>query len=306
MMAFLARRILQLIPVLWGVGTLVFFLLHLVPGDPIDIMLGENAMPANKEALRKSLNLDLPLSKQYVLFWKSAVQGNLGESFLAKKPVKDMIWERLSATFSLALVTLAWAILVSIPLGVISAAWKNSIFDRLVLLFTILGVSFPTFWIGPLFMLLFSVHLGWFPVSEKTGASSYFLPSLTLGLGLAAILTRMTRTTMAEVLSHEYITTARSKGLSSTSIYMKHALKNALIPIITLIGLQLGSLLAGAVITETIFDWPGLGELVYRGIQSRDFPVVQGCVLVIAFTYVFANTLADLAYSIANPRIALK
>lgn len=306
MPAFLLRRLAQLLPVLWGVGTLVFLLLHFVPGDPVEIMLGENALPASKETLRKNLGLDRPLPEQYLHFWGSVARGDLGTSLTSRKPVSSLIAERLPGTFALAAAALAWAIAVAIPLGVAAAAFRRSAFDRAVLLFSILGVSMPSFWVGPLLMLLFSVHLGWLPVSEREGFASYILPALTLGLGLTAILTRMTRATMVEALTQDYITTARSKGLGWAAVHMKHALKNALIPVITLLGLQLGSLLAGAVITETIFDWPGVGELIFRGIQSRDFPLVQGCVLVIATTYLLANTLADIAYSAANPRIELK
>ena len=306
MPAFLLRRLAQLLPVLWGVGTLVFLLLHLVPGDPVEIMLGENALPASKETLRRNLGLDRPLAEQYLHFWGSVVKGDLGTSLTSRKPVTSLLAERLPGTFALAASALAWAILVAIPLGVTAAAFRRSLFDRAVLLFSILGVSMPSFWVGPLLMLFFSVHLGWLPVSEREGFASYILPSLTLGLGLTAILTRMTRATMVEALTQDYITTAKAKGLGWAGVHMKHALKNALIPVITLLGLQLGSLLAGAVITETIFDWPGVGELIFRGIQSRDFPLVQGCVLVIATTYLLANTLADIAYSVANPRIELK
>lgn len=306
MLPFVLKRLLHLIPVLWGVGTLVFLLLHLVPGDPVDIMLGENALPANKDALRASLHLDKPLLEQYGIFWKSVVKGDLGVSFLSKKPVASLIAERVPATFTLALTALLWAVTLALPLGVIAASFRRTFIDKFVLFYSILGVSMPNFWFGPLITLFFAVKLGWFPVSEREGFASYVLPSFTLGLGLSAILTRMTRASMADALSQDFVTTAKSKGLSWHSVHMKHALKNALIPVITLLGLQLGGLLAGAVITETIFDWPGIGELVYRGIQSRDFPVVQGCVLVIATTYVFANTLADIAYSLANPRIELK
>jgi len=306
MLPFITRRFLHLIPVLWGVGTLVFFLLHLVPGDPVEIMLGENAMQSSKDALRASLRLDRPLSEQYLGFWADIAKGDLGESLISRRPVADLIAERIPATLSLTAVTLLWVTLFAIPLGVLAAAFRRTMIDRAVLLYSILGVSMPSFWVGPLLMLFFSVKLGWLPVSERDGAASYILPSLTLGLGLSAILARMTRSTMAEALTQDYITTAKSKGLSPIAVNMKHALKNALIPVITILGLQLGGLLAGALITETIFDWPGIGELVYRAIQSRDFPLVQGCVLVIAFTYVVVNSLADLAYTLANPRIVLK
>jgi len=303
---FLAKRALQLIPVIWGVGTLVFLLLHLVPGDPVDIMLGENAVLANKEALRASLNLDKPIGEQYVIFWKNALTGKLGTSFISRRPVEEMIAERAPSTFTLALLALLWAVAIALPLGVLAAAFRDSLLDRAVLFLSIFGVAMPSFWLGPLLMLFFSVHLGWLPVTGKGGAPNYVLPAITLGLGLACVLTRMVRATMAEALRQDYVTTARSKGLGWSTVHLKHALKNALIPVITILGLQLGHLLAGTVITETLFDWPGVGELVYRGIQSRDFPVVQGCVLMIAATYVAANTLADMAYTFANPRIELK
>lgn len=306
MAVFLAKRALQLIPVIWGVGTLVFLLLHFVPGDPVDIMLGETAQQANREALRAQLNLDKPVAEQYVLFWKGVATGTLGTGFISKRPVGSLIADRFPATFKLTIASLFWALLLALPLGVLSAVFRDSLLDRAVLMVTILGVAMPNFWLGPLLMLLFAVELGWVPVSGPGGLANFVLPSLTLGLGLACVLTRMIRATMAETLRQDYITTARSKGLSGRSVVLKHALKNALIPVITILGLQLGNLLTGTVITETIFDWPGIGELVYRGIQSRDFPVVQGCVLVIAATYVAANTLADVAYTYANPRIELK
>jgi peptide/nickel transport system permease protein len=280
--------------------------LHLVPGDPVEIMLGENALPTAKESLRASLKLDRPLPEQYLSFWAGVLRGDLGESLISRKPVSSLIAERIPATFSLTVVALAWAVAISIPLGVIAAAFRRRFIDRAALLYSVLGVSVPNFWIGPLLVMIFSLKLGWLPVSERDGFASYILPALTLGLSLSAVLTRMTRATMAEVLTQDYITTARSKGLRPATIYLKHALKNALIPVITLLALQLGGLLAGALITETIFDWPGLGELVFRAIQSRDFPLVQGCVLVIAFVYVTVNTFADIAYTFVNPRIELK
>lgn len=306
MIVFLARRFLQLIPVLWGVATLVFFLIHMVPGDPVDIMLGDSALPASRELLREQLNLDKPLMEQYFVYWQGLLQGDLGVSLLSRRPVIDSIVERLPATLELALLSIFVAIVVAIPIGVLSAVLKYSWFDRASIGFSLIGVSMPNFWLGPLLVLLFSIHLGWFPVSERTDLSSYVLPALTLGLSLAAILSRMTRASLLDVLSQDYIQTAKSKGLSDFLVYMKHGLKNGLIPVITILGLQLGSLMAGTVITETIFDWPGIGELLFRGIQSRDYPLVQGCVLVIACAYVFANTLADIAYSIANPRIRLE
>lgn len=306
MITFFGKRILQLIPVLWGVGTIVFLMLHFVPGDPVEIMLGEHALPASKEKLRSDLGLDLPLHTQYIQFWSNILKGNLGNSLLSKEPVSKLILERIPATFLLTCFSLLWAATLAIPLGVLAAAKKGTAIDKSALLFSIFGVCVPNFWLGPILVYVFSVKLGWLPVSERDGFLSYILPSFTLGLGLCAVLTRMTRASMNETLSQDYIVTAKSKGLSPRVIYLKHALKNALIPIITILGLQLGGLLAGALITETIFDWPGLGELIFRAIQSRDFPLVQGCVLVIASVYVIVNSIADICYSLANPRIPIQ
>ena len=306
MIVFLGKRIIQLIPVMWGVATLVFFLIHFVPGDPIDIMLGDSALPASREILRKQLNLDKPLLVQYKDYWINLVQGDLGQSLLSRRSVTTLIIERLPATIELAVLGVFVAIILAIPIGVLCAVWKGTVFDRVTMALSLLGVSMPNFWLGPLLVLLFSIELNIFPVSERTGFSSYVLPAFTLGLSMAAILSRLTRASMLDVLSQDYITTARSKGLSNTIVYMKHALRNSLIPVITILGLQLGALLAGTVITETIFDWPGIGELLYRAIQSRDYPLVQGCVLTIAITFVMANTLADIAYTVVNPRIKLE
>lgn len=306
MSLFLIRRILLSLPVIWGAGTLVFLLLHAVPGDPVDLMLGESALPANREQLRLELHLDRPLVEQYLLFWKNAASGHLGNSIVLKKPVAALIAERIPGTVSLALLALASALLVGIPLGVVSAALKGSWFDRSLLFLSTAAFSIPNFWLGPLLMMGFSLHLGWFPVSERAGLSSYALPTATLSISMAAVLLRITRTSMLDVLRQTYITAAEAKGVGSVRLWFRHALKNALIPVISVVGLQLGGLLGGVVITETIFDWPGLGELLFRGIQGRDYPLVQSCVLLIATTYVMVNTLTDLAYRWANPRTELE
>lgn len=306
MITFLTRRFLQLIPVLWGVATIVFFLLHLVPGDPVDIMLGESALSTSKEALRQQLRLDQPLWEQYVHYWRGLIRGDLGTSLLSKRPVAELIQERLPATIQLALLALLLAVSLAIPLGIVSAIHKHHWTDRLIMLFTLVGISMPSFWFGTLLVFVFAVHLNILPVSERSGFDSFILPVATLGISMTAILCRMTRASMLDVLGNDYIQTARAKGLSEFAVLTKHALKNSIVPVITIVGLQLGSLLSGAVITETIFDWPGLGELLYRGIQARDYPLVQGCVLVVACAYVGANTLADIAYSIANPKVRLE
>ena len=305
MVSFLVKRMALMLPVLWGVGSLVFLFIHLIPGDPIEIMLGENALSANKTALREKLHLNDPLLKQYTEFWKSIAHFELGESIITKKKVSSLILARYTNTLSLAFCSLLLALSISLPLGVLAAVKRNTFLDHLISFGSLAGISLPSFWFGTLLMLFFSVKLDWLPVSEKESWLSYILPSCTLGVSLAAILTRITRNNMLEVLSQDYITTARSKGISENTVRFKHALKNALIPIITIIGLHLGSLLAGAVITETIFDWPGLGELLYRGIQSRDYPLVQACVPVIASTYVLGNTVTDIAHGIANPKLKI-
>lgn len=306
MLLFLGKRFLQLLPVLWGVATLVFFLLHFIPGDPVDIMLGEAALPVNKMNLRNKLHLNESIPKQYLLYLQSITAGDLGESLLSQKKVSSLIAERYSNTLQLAFLAVLLAIFIAIPLGVISAIYKKTFIDYSISLITLGGISIPGFWLGTLLILFFSVKLGWLPVSEKESWQSYLLPTITLGISLAAILTRITRNNLLEILNQDYIVTARSKGLKENIIYFKHALKNALIPVITIVALQLGALLAGTVVTETIFDWPGIGELLYRGIQSRDYPLVQGCVLVIAITYVLANTIADIAYTLANPKLNLE
>jgi peptide/nickel transport system permease protein len=306
MIVLFVRRVFEAIPVLWGAGTLVFFLIHAVPGDPVDLMIGESAQPANREALRASLNLDKPMLTQYAIFWRGVVTGNFGQSFQSRRPVSELIAERLPATAALAILSLLVAVLVAIPLGVLSAKKHGHFLDQFLLFATTLGVSFPNFWLGPLLVLLFSVQLGLLPVSEMQGPLSFILPMLTLGISLASVLIRMTRAAMLEVLRQNYINVAAAQGIGETSLLFKHALRNALIPVITVIGLQLGGLLSGTVITETIFDWPGIGELLFRGIQSRDYPLVQGCVLVISCVYVFANLLADVGYQLANPRLREK
>ena len=306
MAVFIVKRILQLIPVMWGVATLVFFLLHFIPGDPVDIMLGESALPASRDLLRSQLNLDKPILEQYLHYWEGIFTGDMGSSLQSQQPVLQAIADRLPATMELALLSMIMAILISIPIGVLSAIWKKSLFDRLAMTSSLIGVAMPNFWFATLLVLVFSVHLGIFPVSERSDFSSYILPAFTLGFSMAAILSRLTRASLLEVLSQDYIVTARSKGLSNFIVYMKHALRNALIPVITILALQFGSVMTGTVITETIFDWPGIGELLYRAIQSRDYPLVQGCVLVIAFMFVFVNAIADIAYNVIDPKVKLE
>ncbi|MBF0525015.1 MAG: ABC transporter permease, partial [Deltaproteobacteria bacterium] len=284
--SYIARRLLLLIPTMLGVVTLVFSLRPLIPGDPIDYMLGEQAQPADRMSLIKEFHLDLPIHRQYLIYLGEVITGDLGQSIHTRKPVINMIMERFPATLMLTLGAIAISICIAIPAGVLSAVKRGSFIDYGAMFFALLGVAMPNFWLGPLLILLFSINLGWLPVSGTGGLSHMILPAMTLGTSMAAILTRMTRSSMLEVIKEDFITTARAKGLQELTVLMKHALRNALIPIITLIGLQFGGLLAGSIITETIFSWPGIGTLIITAINSRDFPVLQGCVMAISLSYV--------------------
>ena len=300
---YILKRLILFFPVIFGVVTLVFFLIHLMPGDPVEVMLGETALSSEKEDLIKSLGLDKGIGEQYLIFLKNAGKGDLGKSVHTKRPVLETVIERYPATLELTIAALIIAILISIPAGIISAVKKDSFVDRGFMLFALLGVSIPNFWLGPLLIILFSIQLGWLPVAGRESIYHLILPAITLGMGMSAILSRMTRASMLEVLNKEYIITARAKGLSSAVVIMKHAFRNALIPVVTVIGLQFGALLAGAVITETIFSWPGIGRLMIQGIYTRDYPLVQGCILIIALSYVLINLITDILYSYIDPRI---
>ena len=302
---FLLRRLLLLIPVLWGVATLVFLLLHFIPGDPVDLMLGDSALGTDREILRDQLGLNDPLIVQYLRYFGDLLQGDWGTSLFSKKPVFEEIMERVPATMELMLGAMVVTILVAMPLGLIAAVNKGTWIDQGAMIFSLLGVSIPNFWLGPMLILLFSIHFDLLPVNERGGLEHLILPALTLGTSLASILARITRSSVVETLQAEYIRTARSKGISELRILFRHALRNALIPIVTVIGLQVGVLLSGAIITEAIFDWPGLGNLLISAINSRNYPLVQGCVLFIAGSYVMVNLVIDLLYAYLDPRIRL-
>ena len=302
---FLLRRLLLLIPVLWGVATLVFLLLHFIPGDPVDLMLGDSALGTDRETLRDQLGLNEPLIVQYLRYFGDLLQGDWGTSLFSKKPVFEEIMERVPATMELMFGAMVVTILVAMPLGLIAAVNKGTWIDQGAMIFSLLGVSIPNFWLGPMLILLFSIHFDLLPVNERGGLEHLILPALTLGTSLASILARITRSSVVETLQAEYIRTARSKGISELRILFRHALRNALIPIVTVIGLQVGVLLSGAIITEAIFDWPGLGNLLISAINSRNYPLVQGCVLFIAGSYVMVNLVIDLLYAYLDPRIRL-
>lgn len=305
MPTFIVSRLISTIIVVFGVSTLVFGLIHMVPGDPVEIMLGESAKPADREALRAALGLNLPLHIQYGHFLDGLLHLDLGESLHSKRPVAEVLAERIPATVELALASLVVALLIALPLGVIAAVKKDSAWDYSAMGFSLLGVSIPNFWMGPMLILLFSLSLGWLPVSGREATGSLILPALTLGTAMAAILSRMVRSTLLEVLNEDFIRTARAKGLAPHQVILGHGLRNALLPLITLLGLQLGALLGGAVITETVFSWPGVGQLTIDAIQRRDYPVVQASVLLISLIYVVVNIVTDLVYATVDPRVRL-
>ena len=330
----LLERILQLLPVLLGVSLIVFAMMALTPGDPVQIMIGDQSVtPEQEAALRRDLGLDRPIHERFFLFVTDALRGDFGESFYHRRPVADVIAERLPATIELSLVALIVALATAIPLGVLAAIRKNSVLDRLATVGSLLGVSLPGFWFGILLMMLFAVHLQILPVSGRIGYSSeidpitgfllvdtllrgnlpafgdalshIILPAITLGLPMTAILMRVTRTSMLEVLRQDYVTFAEAKGLSRRRVLFRHALKNALIPTVSVAAIETGSLLGGNMIVETVFGWPGLGRLVVESIFLRNYPLVQAAVLFYAVTYVLLNFAADLLYTALNPRVKL-
>jgi len=289
--------------VVFGVVTLVFLLIHLVPGDPVEIMLGESAVPAQKEELRRELKLDRPIAEQYAGFLAGLCTGDLGVSFRSREPVAREILDRFPATLLLALSSLLAAILIALPLALVSAMRQRSMLDHLCAFLAMLGLSMPGFWLGPLLILVFSIRLGLFPVAGYGTARHLVLPALTMGLGMAAILMRMLRSSLLDEIRREYVRVAEAKGLSRRAAVLRHVLKNSMIPVLTVLGLQFGALLAGSVITETIFSWPGIGRLTVQAIDARDYPLVQGCILFIALCTVGVNLVTDLLYSRLDPRI---
>jgi len=291
------------IPVIWLVVSVVFLLIHLVPGDPILQMLGEGAPAADIAATRHAYGLDVPLGKQYLHYWNGVLHGDLGPSLRFNQSVTSLILHRYPYTLQLTLAALLVAILISIPAGVRSAQRRGKWDDKLLSVVSLFGLSFPNFALGPILILFFAIKLGWLPVSGSGTLANLVLPAITMGGALAAILTRMVRTSMLEELGQDYIRTARAKGLPERTVVYRHALRNAMLPVLTVLGLQFGALLAGAIVTEKIFSWPGIGRLTVDAIGNRDYFLVQGCILAIGLTYVAVNFLTDLLYSVANPRI---
>jgi ABC-type dipeptide/oligopeptide/nickel transport system permease component len=297
------KRILSIFPVVFGVLLLTFFLIHIVPGDPVEVMLGDSASIADRAQLRDELGLNQPVIRQFGSYLNKLAHGDLGQSIHTKIPIIDMLKARYPATLKLALVSLMIGLAIGIPLGIYAALKAGHWQDFLVTIVSVRFSAMPAFWLGPMLMLLFAIWLGWLPVSGMDEPASIVLPALTLGFGLSAILTRMTRTSLLEVLNEDFIRTARAKGLSESTVIVKHALRAALLPIVTIVGLQMGSLLAGTVITETIFSWDGIGRLLVESIEKRDYPVTQACVLVVALSYVLVNLATDIFYALADPRV---
>ena len=301
--AFLLRRLLLTLPVVWIVLTLVFAFVHMVPGDPVAQMLGEGASVGEVERVRRELGLDRPLAEQYWTYLTGLARADLGMSFRNQEPVLGAISARYGATIQLALAAFCFSLLVAVPLGVVAGLRRGEAIDHAIGIVTLLGVSLPNFVLGPLFILLFSIELGWLPVSGMGGPSHLILPAVTLGGAMAAITTRMVRSSMLEEIRQDYVRTARAKGLPEWQVVLIHAFRNGMIPVLTIMGLQFGTLLAGAIVTEMIFSWPGLGRLMVQAIYARDYPLVQGCILAVTLTYIFVNLLTDLLYAVADPRI---
>ena len=299
----LLMRLAWTLPVLWLVVSIVFLLIHIVPGDPIEQMLGEGARPADIAALRHAYGLDLPLGTQYIRYWRGVLHGNLGQSIRLNDTVTHLVLTRYPFTVELTAAALFVALLLAIPAGIAAALHRGRGQDHAVGVVSLLGLSFPPFALGPILIVLVSIKLGWLPVSGAGDVAHLVLPAVTMGSALAAILTRMVRTSMLEELGQDYIRTARAKGLPERIVVYKHALRNAMIPVLTLIGLQFGALLAGAIVTEKIFSWPGIGRLTVSAIENRDYPLLQGCILAVGLTYVLVNLATDVMYMVINPRI---
>jgi ABC-type dipeptide/oligopeptide/nickel transport system permease component len=299
---YLLKRVLLSFPVALGVLVLVFALMHLIPGDPVEVMLGESASQADRSRIRAELHLDDSLPEQFYYFVRDLGTGRL-KSIYYNQPVFEQIGKRLKATAVLALAAMMVSLFTAVPMGIWAAVRKGKAADNLAMGFSMLGVSMPSFWLGPMLILVFSIKLGWLPVSGRGGLAHLVLPALTLGLGMAAIVSRMMRGSLLDVMGEEYLRVARAKGLSERAVILRHALRNAMIPTISVVGLQAGALFSGAIITETIFAWPGVGSLLIQAVHARDFPMVQAVVIVIAMSYVLINLLTDLIYGLADPRV---
>lgn len=305
MFIYIIRKIAGVIPTLFIISTIVFLLIHMVPGDPVDLLVGENAKSVDKEKIRSSLGLNQPIGTQYKNFLINTLQLDLGTSFFSKKPVLSEIMNRIFPTLLLTLFAMLFSVIIAFPIGILTAVYKYSLFDFLLSTISLIGFSMPIFWLGPLLILLFAIYFDLLPVSGFVGIESILLPALTLAIPLSAILARIIRASVIDSMKEVYVDFARSKGLSEFIIVSKHVLRNAMIPVISILGIQFGTLLSGTVVVETIFDWPGIGKLFFDAFNQRNYPLIQGCVLFIATIYVFVNLLTDVLYTWVDPRIKL-
>ena len=303
MLKYIIRKLLLMIPVLIGLTIFIFLILHLAPGEPVDLIVGPNATPEVYENVKESLGLNKSLPTQYFIFLKNLLKGDLGRSILQNRPVSELILERFPVTFKLGILSLLLSFAIAVPIGVIAAINRNTYLDYLSMTGALIGISMPTFWFALVLLYFFAYRLGWFPISGYGTVQHLILPVITVGLTDAAVTARMVRSSMLEVIGQDYVRTARAKGVHENKVMGKHALKNALIPVITLLGMRVGWIFGGSVILETVFSIPGIGRLIVDGIFSRDYPVVQGSILVLAASVLVGNLIADILYAVVDPRI---
>ena len=303
---YLFRRLLGLLPTLLIVAVLIFMFLHLLPGDPARLAAGPDADPETVELVRRDLGLDLPLHEQFVRYFSHALRGDFGTSIRTKRPVASEIGARFAPTFWLTVTAMSWSVLIGLALGMVSAVWRNRWPDRVGMTLAVSGISFPAFALGMLLMQIFSVQLGWLPTVGADSWKHYILPSLTLGAGVAAVMARFTRSSFINILKEDYVRTARAKGLNETVVVAKHAFRNALIPIVTMMGLQFGVLLGGSIVVEVVFNWPGMGRLLVDAVDMRDYPIIQGLVLLFSLEFILINLAVDVLYAVINPTIRFK
>jgi glutathione transport system permease protein len=306
MFSYIVKRLLGMIPTLLLVSVVVFLFVHMLPGDPARLAAGQDADEQTVELMRKELGLDLPMPQQFVRYFQHMLHGDLGTSLRSKRPVTTEIADRFNPTLLLTLTSMVWATVFGMVIGIVSAVWRNKWPDRLGMTLAVSGISFPAFALGMMLMQVFSVGLGWLPTVGASSWKHYILPSITLGAAVAAVMARFTRASFVEVIQEDFVRTARAKGLSERVVVIKHTLRNAMIPVITMMGLQFGFLLGGSIVVETVFSWPGLGNLLVNAVTQRDYPVIQGLVLLFSFEFIVINLAVDVLYGVINPSIRYK
>ncbi|OWT77448.1 MULTISPECIES: glutathione ABC transporter permease GsiC [unclassified Achromobacter] len=306
MFSYIVKRLLGMIPTLLLVSVVVFLFVHMLPGDPARLAAGQDADEQTVELMRKELGLDLPMPRQFVRYFQHMLHGDLGTSLRSKRPVTTEIADRFNPTLLLTLTSMVWATVFGMVIGIVSAVWRNKWPDRLGMTLAVSGISFPAFALGMMLMQVFSVGLGWLPTVGASSWKHYILPSITLGAAVAAVMARFTRASFVEVIQEDFVRTARAKGLSERVVVVKHTLRNAMIPVITMMGLQFGFLLGGSIVVETVFSWPGLGNLLVNAVTQRDYPVIQGLVLLFSFEFIVINLAVDVLYGVINPSIRYK